>query len=824
MEAVSERLRRAATAVVCMVLAGLFAPTASAFFPWGGFDTFNTLRLVKWRLNDFDNNNDGDIREDEGIEVLIEGGPAGFTEAEILEIEAAMAVWGNVPTSYAAFRIEGITLDPLLVGVEPDARNVIAMQVTEDLQDESVLVDPADVVLGDVAFPVLGVCVTLFAVEETILEVAGQGFVVGAGTIIDADIIIDAASFRPNPVTGAAPLADLRGVMVHELGHFLGLGHTPLNNLRPSGPPGSGGVVTPLRLVENPAIYMTGADGEQRHVGVTPTMFPINFDVVMDGERVDGGRDLAPDDIAAISYLYPRTSQNNFFQVNQEARSRRRAGSGFPSVPLTGAHVVAWADTDNNPDTPHVPVFSTMAGLYEPANSPQLGGRFRLQNLWKQMERPGAQGSLFNPTYIFTVSPLNFTGFERQSPPGILPGDIDSLQGPGSFSVSQRSADDYINAFPSEVFHEVANLIDVQNRNGGTPMVWSFERNTLISADTGRTLPTIRSVDLPMFGDPNDVCPLNLIDGGATTGTGVVGSIGGSDTLRRFRDQVLLESALGTALVGLYYQTGPVFSRYLLGNVQAYDAWRRVVAAAYWGMENYRMIGFGLVGIVALAAGWRWRRRAARAAVAGMLALALLGGAGEANAAIAFVTDATLATGATDIVVGKVVGKQARWARGGRIFTDVALEIQGSAKGGLNKATTVTVSVIGGQIGTLKVMASEMPTFNVGDEVVLYLRFRGNAYVVHGGLRGTLRVISNAKGERTVLTHTEYLSGEPGEALKAKHAPESVGAEVKHSDHDHNHCDAHDHGPKAAPVAIPLDEYVDYLRSLPVADDGAGKP
>lgn len=821
MEPVSERLRRAAAAVACVVLAGLFAPTAGAFFPLGGFDAFNTLRLVKWRLNDFDNNNDGDIREDEGLEVLIEGGPAGFTEAEIEIIRDALDVWGNVPTSYAAFRVQGITRDPLLAGVQPDFRNVIAMQVTVDENDDNVLVDPSDIVLGDVGFPVLGVCVILFTVEDTILEVAGQGITVGAGTILDADIIIDANSVRPDPVTGANAFADLHGVMVHELGHFLGLGHTPLNNLRPSGPPAGGGVITPLRLLENPAIHITGSDGEQRHVGVTPTMYPVYWAMQVGDDFVPGMSDLAPDDIAAISYLYPRGSQNNFFTVNHEARSRRRPGSGFPSVPLTGGHVVAWADTDNNPDTPYVPVFSTMAGLYEPAGSPQLGGRFRLINMWKQMERPGTQGARFTPSYVFTVTPLNFTGFDRQAPPGILPEDTDTISGPAFFSVNPRSATDYTNAFPSEVFHEVENLIDVQNRDAGTAMVWSFERNTLISTSTGRSLATIRSVDLPMFGDPNDVCPLNIIESGAGGGTTVVGAVG-PDTLRRFRDNVLLESVIGTALVGLYYEVGPVFARYLLGNAAAFEAWRRVVVAMYWSMENYRMIALALCGAALALVGWRLRRRLGRAAAGGLLALALLTAAGEAGAAIAFVTDAQLATGATDIVVGKVVAQEARWARGGRIFTDYALELSHVAKGTLNKNTNVTVSVIGGQIGALRVMASEMPALKVGDEVVLYLKFRANAYVIHGGLRGTQRVISNGKGGLSVETYSEYLSGEAGEALKAAYAPETVGAEVKHSDHDHNFCEAHDHGAKAAPVAIPLEEYVAYLRALP--DDGAEQP
>lgn len=811
---VTASVRRAVITALCLILVIGMAPPASAFFPLGGFDAFNVLRLATWRLNDFDNNNDGDIRDDEGLEVLIEGGPSGFTEEEILTVQSALDVWGNVPTSFAAFRVEGITRDPLLAGVEPDFRNVIAMQVTVDEQDENVLVDPADIIVADVAFPVLGLTVLLFTVEDTVLETAGQGVTVGAGTIIDADIIIDAGSARPDPVTGTNALANLEGVMVHELGHFLGLGHTPLNNLRASSVSGSGS-----RLLESPAIYFTGSDGEQQHVGVTPTMYPIYWEVQTGDDFIPGMVDLAPDDISAISYLYPRQNQSNFFSVNQEARSQRRAGSGFPSTPLTGGHVVAWADTDNNPNTSYVPVFSTMAGLYQPANSPQLGGLFEILGMWKQMEQPGAQGNLFTPSYIFTVSPLNFTGYDRQSPPGILPEDIDSLQGAGGFSATSRATTDYTTAFPSEVFQEVENLIDVSNRDAGTPMVWDFSRNALISVDTGETLPTILPVDLPMFGDPNDVCPLNIIQGG---GTGAVASLSsGPGVLRGLRDNLLLESTVGTALVSAYYHTGPWIARYLLGNATAFRVWRGVVLSGYWCLENYRMLALLACLPLLLFAAWRGGRRLRRAATT-LLVLGTLGLAAPAHAAIAFVTDAQLAAGAQEaIVVGKVVALESRWARGGRIYTDVSFEIADTAKGRLNKSSVITISVVGGQIGALRVSASEAPNFVVGDEAVLYLNFINNAYVIHGGTRGTIRILSDPAGKQVVQTNSAYLAGEAGAALKAKYLPEGEDAtasqEASKDGLDHTAEDA------TSNMQVPLSEYMNYLRSV-VREEAAKAP
>jgi hypothetical protein len=800
---VTASVRRAGFTVLCLILVIGMAPTASAFFPLGGFDAFNVMKLSKWALSDFDNNNDGDIREDEGLRVLLEDGPSGFTEEELLVVQSALDVWANVPTSFVAFQVEGVTQDPIAAGGAPDFRNSIVMQVAADDVEQGFV---ADTVLdGVVGFPVLGVCYTFAFAEETVVEIAGQAVTISAGRIFEADIIIDSFSARPDLENGTNAIADLEGTMVHELGHFLGLGHTPLSNLR----------VSAGNLFENPAIYLTGSDGEQAHVGVTPTMFPFSFLVQQGDEFIDGGRDLAPDDISAISYLYPRSNQANFFSVNQEARTRRRAGSGLPSTPLTGSHVVAWADTDNNPNTSHVPVFSTMAGLYQPANSPQLGGLFEILGMWKQMEQPGAQGNLFNPSYIFTVSPLNFTGFDRQSPPGIPSGDIDSLQGPGGGSATSRGAEDYAVFFPSEVFHEQENVIDVSNRDAGTPMVWSFERNTLISVDSGQTLPTIRPIDLPMFGDPNDVCPLNIIEGGSA---GAVASLSaGPGSLRSFRDEVLLESAIGTALVGAYYQAAPWMARYFLGNAEAFRAWRGVVNTAYWALENYRMIALTASAAFIMVLGWSLRRRLRRATTVFLLAGALLS-VSPAHAAIAFVTDAQLAEGAQEaIVYGKVVALESRRTTQGGIFTDVSFEIQEVAKGRINKSTTITISVPGGRVGALVATVSEMPVFTVGEEAVLYLNFRNNSYVIHGGTRGTVRVLNDPDGKQVVQTNSAYVTGKAGAGLKAKYLPEGAAAEEDHKAEDGLDHTGHDHGDETVATTnlqVPLDEYMDYLRDL----------
>lgn len=808
---------RAARAILLAAAVSVSFP-ALAFYPFGGWDTFGTLRYAKWKLSDFDLNNDGNVTADEGREVFIESGPAGFTAAEIQAVQRSMATWEQVPTTFASFKFAGTFRDVILPGSAEDNFDTISsffIQVTPDI-DTGEDVIPDAVIVDDVSLPVLGVTLILYNIEDVFLEITGGQIIsVPAGTIIDSDIIINGRVVRPFQLTGdpappaSAPPFDLEGIMTHEIGHFLGLGHPALSNLRPE-PGVIGG------LLESPVLPYT-INGVQRTIGTTPTMFPFNFSVQNEqGQRVDGGRDLAPDDISGVSWLYPRGSlgQANFFDVSHEARTQTRPNSGIPSIPIAGGHVVAWADQDGNPDTPRVPMFGTMTGLFTQTDNPQLEGQFRMPNLWKQVEVQGTANLFRTPNYVFTLSPLSGAfpdvadSYIRQSPSGITPDQIDSLH-LDTFSADVRAEDGYITAFISEVFQETENIFDIDNRDAGTGMFWSFEQNQFVSTATGRNLASIRPGNKPMFGDPNDVCPLFITEvppggsGGTDTGTDTdtdnltLGMIG-NDKLRGLRDSWLLRSSLGTAAVSAYYRVAPAISSYLVENRAAFEAFRGVKLGTYWIMENLSLIAIGAAGACLLLQ--VARRRRALAASAALFALL----AATASAQLMYQPVTDYIANSTDIVAGQVIETESYQGTHGRIYTDVTVEIADTAKGDAAKAnSTLTFTVLGGKIGGLVMHASELATFRENEEVVVYLReVRDGEFAVYGGFRGKAAV-STSKGQKLLVPEAEVRTEiEKRKAAKGQKASADLPA-----------------------GAVTLDDYMDFVREVVAEQEAdAAKP
>lgn len=126
-----------------------------------------------------------------------------------------------------------------------------------------------------------------------------------SGEIVEAEIFLNSAfawSVAPN---GQTDRFDVESIVLHEIGHLLGLGHSALGE-------------TELR------------NGGRRVIAAEAVMFPVAFSV---GSTV--GRTLRADDIAGLSDIYPNTE----FRRERGSVSGRvtKSGSG-----VLGAHVVAF--------------------------------------------------------------------------------------------------------------------------------------------------------------------------------------------------------------------------------------------------------------------------------------------------------------------------------------------------------------------------------------------------------------------------------------------------------------------------------------------------
>ncbi len=807
-------VKRMSVVLVCWVAALSCSSVAFAFFPEGFIDPDSgRLVLQRWRLTDFDRTDDGNVGANDGLLMHLEGGPSGFTPEELNTVRAAMRVWSDVPTSYASFVEGDVIREPILVTDDP--RLFIAMQVTEvpEGTDTSIVPDPDAVQVPGLGFPVGAVTIIEFVEDQdATVEVGNISVPVSQGAILDADIVVDASSHRLSPEGEPAPF-ELKSTLVHHLGLFLGLAPTPLNNLRPEfldpeDPESLDG------LVETPVFWMTLPNGQSHYIGATPTMFPLYFEVEDDLGNMRGGwEDLAPDDISGISWLYPRGNQNKFFGINENARTKTRREIGLPSIPLSGAHIVAWADVSNSPSSQRVPLFSTMTGLYANFDAPSTVGQFDLIGLWRQFELPGTNDTLYTPSYTITMNPLDESGFQRQAPPGMLPEEVDSLHEGGEYN------ENYI----AEVFHEARNINNLENWNAGTPLYWNVQRQTVVSMDTNRSLTGILRPDRPMFGDPNDVCPLNIIEEGAGGGGdvgdgdndgGLFGGISSkSNHLRGFRDDVLLSTALGTSLVNLYYTVAPNLAGVMLGNTLANGAVTNLVYGMYWTME-YGMMTFGLMA-AALILGWvlrgesRVRRWMLPVLLVGAAALLL---SSLAVASIAFVKTEDMIPGADEVITGVVVSTHSfRDGGTGAIYTDVVVEVDEVLKGNATKATQLSFVMLGGKVNGVRLKVSEMPDFEEGEEVLLYLRDQAPfGLVLHGGHRGKLIIETDRKSGEKYITgesvHTrlplqlDQLQIQRQKAAKAEMDEEGEPVEVVLDDEEN--------------AVVPLADYLEYMNAL----------
>lgn len=182
-------------------------------------------------------------------------------------LRESFAAWEQIDGTSLRFRDEGLTSNT------PAARR-----------------DRRNVVIFDETGEILGAPEGSGIIAVTRLNSDSQ-----TGAILDADIIFNGLDFRfsENPAPGRVVLSD---VAIHEIGHFIGLDHSPL-----------------------------GGPAQQR-----PTMNPFYF-----GDGPGEATSLAPDDITGARVLYPTTA---FTNASGHIQGRVADADG---AAVFGAHVMA---------------------------------------------------------------------------------------------------------------------------------------------------------------------------------------------------------------------------------------------------------------------------------------------------------------------------------------------------------------------------------------------------------------------------------------------------------------------------------------------------
>ncbi|GMV91951.1 MAG: hypothetical protein AMXMBFR82_17290 [Candidatus Hydrogenedentota bacterium] len=782
----STTIRTALRVFMVAITAATLVPKAGAFYPQGFFNEFGELIIITWPIDVLDRNNDGDVNgPNDGVTLNFETGNGvdGFTTNEVAKILAGYEEWERVSTAFIAFRQGQSIVDPveLTAGLDGiDAFNMVSFESEDDVENNGSLV-------GDS----LSITLITNSFEDTFITVGDSTFPVTGGQMIDVDTVI---GFAAREIENTSDEISLQGLATFTAGLTIGLGYSPLANIDENATEQLANLGKFVN-VEDRVVAIRNFDGTIGTRGVTSTM--LNDFVVHvedNGSLTDSHPDLAPDDIAAVTYLYPRSSIDIFFDLHQ--RVRTQALDGYASEPIAGAWVRAWCDADNNPGTARVPFTDTFTGLYEWQVNTDFRGHFELNNLIKQLET--AQEVSFAANYTFSSSeflPPIFTDDERSV--------YDTTHGGFTFGSPDTPAGEgfgFDTLFPAEVYFEGENLFGLQNVNQGTPLYFDLNTRTIRSVTSGKSLDTLLATGRPMFGDQSSVCPLNVVVAG-------LAPMQTPSVFRGLRDDLLLNTAAGTALVDAYYRAAPTMAQYLVEHRNVLAAARLVARGVEWAVVHAELLLLLVSGaLVTMLAGRYLRRRNARAASALLLAGGMCLMAAPADALLLPYDISDYMERSSDVIHGDVTSVESYWTENNtQIVTDVTVCVKTAIKGSQNEGGLVHFQLPVGRVGAVGRFSPEIPNFKRGEEVVLFLNCGERGFTITGGVAGKYAVKADARSGKKYVLPVSF----PGmdrlkkEAIKIReHKAAEEGVELASVNKE------------TIPAAIELQEFVDHLRRV----------
>ena len=128
-----------------------------------------------------------------------------------------------------------------------------------------------------------------------------------------------------------------------------------------------------------------------------------------------------------------------------------------------------------------------------------------------------------------------------------------------------------------------------------------------------------------------------------------------------------------------------------------------------------------------------------------------------------------LSVKSTDIITGKVESKKCFYYNNDerRIYTSVRIRVEDTIKGSLKASDTVEILFYGGTLNGICTTVLGMPTYEVGEEILLFLRETstepfGRRYVVRGRSQGKFNILD---GKVTRESPYPLMTQEEGEIM-----------------------------------------------------------